>query len=140
MNDLSWAATVRFVHERSNYICEYCQTSQRVTGQALHVEHIDPKGGNLLKNLGSACASCNLSKARAISAPDPLTGQIVSLFNPRTQNWADHFEWTPSGDRIVGRTAVGRATIVRLKMNAPRIVEARAIWVRAGVHPPKITQ
>ncbi|KAB2834856.1 MAG: hypothetical protein F9K48_05450 [Candidatus Brocadia sp.] len=34
----SWAATVRLVHERANYCCEYCQTSQEIIGQAMHVE------------------------------------------------------------------------------------------------------
>jgi hypothetical protein len=46
MNDLPWAAVVRLVHERADYTCEYCQTSRRVIGQAMHVEHIDPKGGD----------------------------------------------------------------------------------------------
>ena len=33
-------------------------------------------------------------------------------------------------------TPTGRATIVRLRMNQPRIVEARSIWILAGIHPP----
>ena len=104
----------------------------------MHVEHIDPKGGNQPDNLCLSCSSCNLSKAKAISATDPLSGAIIPLFNPRTQNWSEHFEWTQDGMRLVGLTPVGRATIIRLKMNIPRIIEARSTWVRAGVHPPKI--
>jgi 5-methylcytosine-specific restriction endonuclease McrA len=75
MSELSWAAIVRLVHERADYTCEYCQTAQRVIGQAMHVEHINPKGGNALDNLCLSCSSCNLSKARAISAPDHSPGK-----------------------------------------------------------------
>lgn len=136
MSERSWADIVRHVHERANYTCEYCQTSQRVIGQAMHVEHIDPSGGDNLENLCLSCSSCNLSKARATSALDPLTGQITPLFNPRVQSWAEHFQWAENGIRLVGLTTMGRATIIRLKMNLPRIVEARTTWVRAKIHPP----
>lgn len=136
MSKLSWAETVRRVHERAAFQCEYCQTGQRVTGQAMHVEHIKPGGGDDLENLALACATCNLSKARATSAPDPDTGDIVSLFNPRTEVWTEHFEWIEKGTMLRGLSPVGRATIIRLQMNVPRIVGARRVWVRAGEHPP----
>jgi hypothetical protein len=137
MNDLSWAEIVRRVHLRAHFLCEYCQTSQRITGQAMHVDHIDPDGDDTLENLCLACGNCNLSKARATSAPDPETGEVVLLFNPRTQIWSEHFEWTPDGTRLNGLTLIGRATIERLKINQDRVVDARVLWVFAGVHPPK---
>lgn len=137
MSEPSWAETVRFVHERAAYTCEYCQTTQRVIGQALHVEHIIPDGNDHPDNLCLSCPSCNLSKARAVSAVDPDTEQDVPLFNPRQQTWSDHFEWTYNGSIIRGLTPIGRATVVRLRMNLTRIVEARKIWVRSGEHPPR---
>lgn len=137
MSDLPWAEIVRQVHRRANNQCEYCQTSQRVTGQAMHVEHIDPNGGDDLENLCLSCPSCNLSKATATSALDPETKEIVPLFNPRQQDWSEHFEWQQNGQQIYGLTPTGRATVERLKMNQLRIVEARAIWIRAGAHPPR---
>jgi hypothetical protein len=105
-------------------------------GQAMHVEHIHPNGSDDLENLCLSCPSCNLSKASATSAPDPETGEPVSLFNPRTQSWSEHFEWIQHGQIIRGLTSTGRATVVRLRVNQPRIVEARSIWILAGVHPP----
>jgi len=136
MRGLSWTAVVRLVHQRADYRCEYCQTQQAVIGQALHVEHIDPSGGDHPDNLCLACPSCNLSKAQATTAQDPETGQTVELFNPRRQEWVDHFTWVDAGQRIQGRTPEGRATVVRLKMNLDRMIVARALWVRAGLHPP----
>lgn len=136
MNDLSWAATVRLVQQRAEYRCEYCQTRQEIIGQTLHVDHIAPTGGDDPDNLCLACPTCNLSKAQAITAPDPETGQMVPLFNPRQQQWADHFAWVDAGQRVEGLTPEGRATVERLRMNQDRLVVARAFWVRAGLHPP----
>ncbi|MBL8155859.1 MAG: HNH endonuclease [Anaerolineae bacterium] len=136
MNRLSWAEITQRVHQRAGFQCEYCQTGQRVTGQAMHVEHIHPDEGDDLGNLCLSCASCNLSKAQATSAVDPETRELVPLFNPRQQVWSEHFEWTQGGTLLRGRTAVGRATVARLRMNIPRIVQARKVWVRAGEHPP----
>src|SRR5574341_736441 len=136
MSDLSWAATVRFVHERANHCCEYCQTCEGVTGQPMHVEHIDPHGGDHPDNLSLSCAACNLSKGVATTATDPETGETASLFNPRTQAWQEHFRWVDGGERIDGLTPTGRAPVSRLRMNLDRIVLARRVWIRAGAHPP----
>jgi hypothetical protein len=104
----------------------------------MHVEHIDPQGGDLPDNLALSCSNCNLSKAKATSVADPDTGQIVPLFNPRTQTWAEHFAWTEGGRRIDGKTATGRATLERLGMNRERVIISRDVWIRAGAHPPDI--
>ena len=137
MSDLSWAELVRRVHQRANFLCEYCQTSQRVTGQAMHVDHIDPFGDDTLDNLCLECGNCNMSKAQATLGYDPQTNELVALFHPRTQAWKDHFVWIPNATVLNGITSVGRATIERLKINQDRVVDARVLWVFSGVHPPK---
>jgi hypothetical protein len=138
MSELSWAATVRLVHNRADYCCEYCQTCQKVTGQAMHVEHIDPDGGDHPDNLCLSCSNCNLSKALATSAVDPESGDIVPLFNPRLQQWHDHFEWIENGVRLSGKTDIARATIDRLGMNRERVTVSRKVWVKSGEHPPSL--
>lgn len=137
MSDLSWAETVRHVHQRADLMCEYCQTSQRNTGQAMHVDHIDPDGDDSLDNLCLSCANCNMSKGRATSALDPETDEIVPLFDPRTQEWNEHFEWSLNGTMLLGLTPTGRATIQRLKINRDRMIGTRVNWVFFGLHPPK---
>jgi len=136
VTELSWAETKRLVYERANECCEYCQTCEHNTGQPMHVEHIIPDSNNSLDNLCLACASCNLSKATAISAIDPDTQTMTTLFNPRTQIWSDHFQWIDAGVRITGTTATGRVTVLRLKVNQDRLVRARRNWIRSGNHPP----
>ena len=114
---LSWAATIRFVHERAHNCCEYCLTCQRIIGQPMHIDHIIPGAGNHPDNLALACASCNLSKYDAVSGIDPESGSEVALFNPRMQNWHEHFEWIDKGLRLRGLTPTGRTTINRLRIN-----------------------
>lgn len=101
----------------------------------MHVEHIIPGNNNSLDNLCLACASCNLSKATATSAIDPDTQVTLPLFNPRTQIWSEHFEWIDDNIRIGGKTATGRSTALRLKINQDRLIRARRNWVRSGNHP-----
>lgn len=90
----------------------------------MNIEHIHPNGGDSPDNLCLSCSSCNLSKAIVTAAFDPDTNEQVALFNPRKQRWNEHFEWIESGLRLYGKTAIGRATIARLKMNQPRLVRA----------------
>lgn len=137
MSQLSWAAIRHEVYQRANACCEYCQTCEDNIGQALHIEHINPNGDDDLNNLCLACANCNFSKSDAKRAIDPLTQVKVTLYNPRTEKWHEHFEWIEQGIYIAGKTAIGRATVTRLKMNRDRIVRARWRWIQLGFHPPK---
>jgi hypothetical protein len=136
MSERSWAELRRLVHERASGNCEYCQTAEINTGQTMHVDHIDPTGGDTLDNLCLACWNCNSFKHTATTEVNPDTGKRVPLFSPRTQIWSEHFAWSNDGTHISGLTPVGRSTIIRLKMNRPIIVAARRRWVAAGYHPP----
>jgi hypothetical protein len=51
------------------------------------------------------------------------------------QTAAAHFAWDTSGTRLIGLSAVGRATIIALNMNNEVIVDARRRWVSVGWHP-----
>ncbi|NEQ84770.1 MAG: HNH endonuclease, partial [Moorea sp. SIO2I5] len=75
-------------------------------------------------------------KSDTTVALDPLTNQTVHLFNPRTQNWDEHFSWNVDFTKIQGLTPVGRVTVITLKMNNPLVVEARFRWTINGWHPP----
>jgi hypothetical protein len=64
-----------------------------------------------------------------------VTGQLTRLFHPRQDLWHDHFAW--AGAVVVGRTAVGRATVNVLAMNVPARVAARQSLIDAGEFPPE---
>lgn len=111
--------------------CEYCHAPQKITGQTFHIEHIIPrsKGGQVeLDNLAFACAHCNFAKADHIQRSDQLTRKVVRFFNPRIDVWQEHFRWSKDCKRLIGRTPMGRATIMALDMNAERLQQARYYW------------
>jgi hypothetical protein len=76
---------------------------------------------------------CYVSRTHA---RDPMTGRIVSLFNPRTQPWNRHFRWVRGGLEIRGRTPTGRATVEALDLNNELVVAVRAFWIETGLFPP----
>jgi len=119
--------------------CGYCLSRQDIIGIRLHFEHIIPRvagGQTIAGNLWLACPLCNGFKGTQTHAVDPETGELAPLFNPRMQNWYEHFAWSEDGTEIVGQTTVGRATTLALQLNNEYIVPARRRWVAAGWHPP----
>jgi len=128
------------VAAQARYRCGYCQTQEEVSGIPLTIEHIEPKaqgGQDDEANLWLSCRLCNEAKGVRLEAADTLTGSTVPLYNPRTQNWTEHFVWDNEGTSVVGLTPIGRATVSVLSLNSDLRVRARAIWVQAGYHPPK---
>lgn len=130
--------TRRQIAEWAEHRCSYCR-SPEIVGIPMVIEHIIPLiagGSSDLQNLCLACYRCNEFKGSRLSAADPLTGIDVPFFHPRQQRWSDHFTWTKDGLHLVGLTACGRATIDVLHLNGDWIIQARRIWVIAGIHPP----
>lgn len=121
------AALRNYVQERAGNRCEYCHMGQDDEPfYRFHIEHIIPRqhgGTDDLTNLALACHSCNLHKGPNLTGLDPLTAQIVPLFDPRRQVWTEHF--TQQGAMITGLTPTGRTTVNLLKMNAVSRIELR---------------
>ena len=133
-------AVRREIAERDRHRCAYCLSSEVLSGISLAIDHIVPvsaEGNSEPDNLCLACRSCNEFKGNQQVALDPISGELVSLFNPRQQLWSDHFRWQDEGVRVEGQTAVGRATVEALKLNNSLIVKSRARWVQVGWHPPR---
>lgn len=133
-------ALSRQVTARAYERCEYCQTARRVIGMPLVIDHIFPRvlgGSDDIENLCAACYRCNEYKGVKTHALDPLTGDLVPLFNPRTQLWREHFAWANGGTHIVGLTPTGRATVIALRVNNEYVVESRALWIAREWHPPQ---
>jgi HNH endonuclease len=132
----------RRVREAARDRCGYCLSPQSLVMGTLEVEHLVPRakgGSDEEENLWLSCSLCNRYKGAQISALDPLTGDAARLFNPRHDSWSEHFRWSANGVIIEGLTPTGRATIVVLKLNNELSVEVRRNWVRAGWHPPVIS-
>ena len=124
----------RSVVERAGGRCEYCLIPDRATFAALQIDHIvaEKHGGTTAsENLALACALCNKCKSSDIAAIDPVSGEIVALYNPRLATWQTHFELRPDG-RILGKTPEGRATARLLRFEDTYRVEERRLLIEAG--------
>lgn len=85
-------------------------------------------------NLALACFYCNTNKGPNIAGIDPASGEVVRLFHPRKDVWAEHFFW--EGPTLKSHTPIGRATIGVLRINDPDYVAVRASLIAEGAFPP----
>jgi hypothetical protein len=127
------SATRNLVRERARNRCEYCLLPQEYCELTHHIEHIIAKqhgGSDDVDNLALACHRCNFRKGPNVSGIDPESGQIVSLFHPRHEDWHSHFR--VQGAYIEGITPTGRATTRVLTLNDARRLELRRELITHG--------
>jgi hypothetical protein len=122
----------QLVFERANGCCEYCLIPETVAFATHEIDHIIAKkhrGPTESGNLALSCAVCNKQKGSDLSSIDPETQQIVPLFHPRWDRWADHFSLERA--RIHPLTPKARATAFLLQLNAPERITERELLIRA---------
>jgi HNH endonuclease len=120
------------IAERANHLCEYCHAPELTFNFLFEVEHIIPTslgGENSLENLALSCRSCNIFKSNSI------LGISERLFNPRQDNWDEHFSVDLTTFEIVGLTEIAHGTIVRLRLNSELQLSARRQWQRLELFP-----
>ena len=125
---------IRRVWERAAARCEYCHLPSVFHPAPFQIDHVIARqhGGKAeLENLALACIHCNRFKGPNIAGRDPETGEIVRLFHPRLDKWAEHFTW--EGPELKAVTAVGRVTIAVLLINDPEAVVLREALQNEGV-------
>lgn len=123
------------VRQRARRRCEYCGKPENTNTFSHQVDHIIPErhtGTDDFSNLAWACFQCNNSKAADIASIDEETRQLTGFFNPRTQNWDDHFTMNEDAE-IIAKTIIGRVTIRLLDMNRERQVEIRRNLIDQGL-------
>ena len=134
-----------FVRTRAQELCEYCHSPEFISADRFTIEHLMPQslgGSSDPSNLALACRRCNERRYNFLTGIDPDTQEETTLFNPRQQQWSEHFIWTSEATQIIGTTPTGRATCDRLDMNDEFhnnrfIQKSRRFWTKLGYHPPK---
>ena len=126
------------VRKRAGDCCEYCRLPDARHPGPFEIEHIIPKqhgGATTQGNLAYACLHCNRHKGPKFAGIDRFQSSrsLVRLFHPRRHKWHRHFRW--DGATLVGRTPVGRVTIIVLNMNAPLRVAVRQQLIDEKVFP-----
>jgi hypothetical protein len=129
--DASLALRVR---ERAHHRCEYCHLPAEFSSIPFEIDHIvaEQHGGDAVPgNLAYCCFADNHHKGPNLGGIDPKTGCKTWLFNPRRHTWRRHFRW--NGALLVGRTAIGRATIAVLQINSAHRIAQRSALIDEGV-------
>jgi hypothetical protein len=129
------AALEREVRLRAAERCEYCHVPSFAYQVPFQIDHIIAQkhfGRTTLENLALACFHCNLHKGPNIAGIDPDTRRVIELFHPRRDVWAEHFQLLPSGE-IVGRTPIGRVTVLVLEMNDADPIAVRRRLTEEGI-------
>jgi len=127
----------RFVFKRSGGACEYCLIRCEDTYVGCEVEHIISEkhgGATSRQNLAIACCACNRFKGSDIGTLGSKGRGFIRLFNPRTDQWSDHFRL--DGAVVLGLTDIGRVTVRLLRINNSDRVEVRDTLCRMGLYPP----
>ena len=128
--------TRRIVAERANYVCEYCLIAEEDGYFRFQVEHVISRkhgGSSELENLALACVFCNRYKGSDIASLIPETDELVRLYNPRTDQWREHFHL--NGVLIEPLTEIGEATVRILQMNHADQILERQLLSRRGRYP-----
>ena len=123
----------QLVRDRAEQRCEYCQMPQLCDVQPFQLDHIRAQkhaGENTVLNLAWSCLPCNTFKGPNVAGYDPESDCLQPLFNPRRDDWSQHFQW--QGPLLLGLTSVGRTTIEVLRINQRERVELRRLLIAAG--------
>ncbi|GAB4511716.1 MAG: hypothetical protein OHK0046_10180 [Anaerolineae bacterium] len=131
-------------HEQRNHIrqlaghcCEYCRLAEDSRLVKFQIDHIIPlkhSGTDETENLCLACLKCNSFKGANVAALDPETGEATKLYNPRQQQWDDHFQINNNAT-LEGKTPEGRATINVLRINEESRVKHRQMLMMLEEYP-----
>jgi hypothetical protein len=125
------------VRRRAHCRCEFCGLPEACSPVLpLHLDHIIARkhgGRTRASNLAMACYHCNLHKQTDLTGIDPLTGKPVTLYHPRRHKWQRHFRW--KGVFLLGKSAIGRATVAALAMNDRDMIALRTTLLEEGAFP-----
>jgi hypothetical protein len=124
---------------RASNCCEYCKSQDKYSPTSFTIDHIIPEsldGATIFENLAYACFLCNRLKSNKIKTFDELTEKWVYLFNPRINDWHEHFAWNQEATLIIGITIIGRCSVKELKLNREKLIEYRKCIIPFGAHPP----
>ena len=128
------AVLEELVWRRAERRCEYCHFPAAFAEVPFQLDHIVARqhgGTDEPDNLCLACCFCNRYKGPNLSGVDSVTRQVVRVFDPRLQVWAEHFRW--DGAVLAGQTDIGRATIRTLNINRPDAIAVHRLLMAEGL-------
>jgi HNH endonuclease len=129
-------ATKKMVTARAGNRCEYCRVPVYLSAYDFHIEHIigvQHGGPSSSNNLAYCCSVCNWKKGANIATILSFGGDLIPLFNPRTQHWFEHFQ--VNNGELIALSFSAEATIKLLELNLPMKIEERYEIMLSGFYP-----
>ncbi|PLK46006.1 HNH endonuclease [Emticicia sp. TH156] len=123
------------VAKRALFRYEYCRIHSGNSFFVFHIDHIvslKHSGPTTAENLAYTCQICNNNKGSDIATFLEESNIPVRFFNPRIDNWNDHFIAGESG-LLEAKTDIGTATIKILDLNHPDSIIERREMIRRGI-------
>lgn len=124
----------KLVYKRANGCCEYCLIPESAGLVSHEIDHIIAEkhsGLTEAENLALSCTLCNQHKGSDIASMHPETGEIVRLYHPRRDRWADHF--LLNNGEFIALSAIALVTIRLLQLNRIDRIEERQLLIEAKV-------
>ena len=125
------------VANRAKHICEYCLIHEEDTNYGCQVDHIisiKHGGASELWNLAYACVFCNRNKGSDIGSILFPNREFIRFFNPRDDNWADHFKIVEANIKPI--TDIGKVTVQILDFNTIERILERQTLISVKRYPP----
>ena len=127
---MTWPEAVRkLVQSRAFDRCEYCLLELSDAGFQHEIDHVISRkhgGTSNPENLAFACYLCNRYKGSDIASLHPTTGELMRLYDPRKDRWAEHFRI--SGAVLQPLTDIGATTAQLLRLNVTdRVIERQLL-------------
>jgi len=126
----------KLVYERANGRCEYCLLNTRYAYFPYEIDHIiaEKHGGKTAEdNLCLSCFECNRHKGSDIASYDQTSEEVVRLFHPRRDQWAEFFRLEDA--KIIALNPIGRVTVKLLQLNQHERLIERAELLADGKYP-----
>lgn len=126
------------VYKRAMGCCEYClihDEDHYLPHEVDHIISIKHRGTTDPENLCLSCFDCNRYKGSDIGSYDLDSNTFVSLFNPRTMVWSEHFQMG-AGGYLHPISAHGRVTAFLLRLNSENRLLRRAALIQQSRYPP----
>jgi len=118
------------VEIRAGGICEYCRIATADTyfgGEVDHIISLKHRGQTEFENLALACQPCNRNKGSDLGSLPESSKNLVRFFNPRTDEWSEHFRANSDG-QIEFLTEIGGVTAFIFGFNdEERIAERKGL-------------
>ncbi len=126
----------RKIIDRADRRCEYCRIREIDTALGCAIDHmisLKHGGSSDADNLAYACVFCNRYKGSDIGSIIWETQEFVRFYNPRRDQWSDHFQL--QGSRIEPISPIGEVTARILGFNDPIRLLERQELIDRGRYP-----